>query len=540
MKVFRSAELQFGPQARLQSRARTRVWLLVALLSSANLVAAQDVRKPAVAGDFYPADATKLRAALQAMLATAQPPRGPRPVALIVPHAGYVFSGQIAADAYRQAADQPYDTVVILGTNHTDPTFDRVGVHRGAGFRTPLGTAAIDQALAKALMQEDPDVVWNNRVHEHEHSVEVQVPFVQHVFPGARILPIVVGAPDRQMCTRLGLALAKVLQGRRALVVASSDLSHYPNAVDARRADRETLDAIASLDAAKVQATLQRLLQRNVPQLVTGACGEAPILAVLEAARALGATRGTIVSYANSADSPAGEPSRVVGYGAVVLAGGGPPTDAAAMNVWGPASAGPAADGVARDGLSGADAATPLTPADRRALVDYARHTVRQFVTTGTAPLSRVTDARMLRRQGVFVTLKKRGRLRGCIGRIVADGPLHWLVGAMALQAATSDPRFKSVRPDELPQIEVEVSLLTPPREIAAATDIVVGRDGVILIKDGRSAVFLPEIPVEQGWSRDELLDNLCLKAGLQRGDWRRGARLGTFQTQVIREADFR
>ena len=486
-----------------------------------------DVRPPAVAGGFYPAEAGKLRAAIEAYLASAQPPRGAAPVAIVVPHAGYVFSGQITADAFKQAAGQPYDTVVILGTNHTDPVFDRIAAYPGAGFRTPLGTASIDQAALAALMKDDPDVVWNARPHEREHSVEVQVPFVQYLFPAAKIVPLVIGTPDAAMCERLGRSLAKVLQGRRALIVASSDLSHYPAVSDARRADRETLETIASLDAARMRATLARHVERGVPQLVTGACGEAPILVAIAAARALGVTRGTIVSYANSADSPAGDPSRVVGYGAVTMAPGLPPPGAAS-------------DGASLDGPVAADLSAPLTLGDKRALVRHARDTITRIVRTDTAPLSRGIEARLMREQGVFVTLRKHGELRGCIGRIIPDGPLHWLVGAMALQAATNDPRFDPVRADELNQIELDVSILTTPREIARPGDIVIGRDGVILSKNGRSAVFLPEVAVEQGWSRDEMLDNLCLKAGLPRGSWRTGAKLATFQSMLIRETDVR
>jgi AmmeMemoRadiSam system protein A len=311
------------------------------------------------------------------------------------------------------------------------------------------------------------------------------------------------------------------------LVVASSDLSHYPSASDARRADLETLEAIASLDAARVRTTLAQHVERRVPQLVTGACGEAPILVAIAAARALGITRGTIVSYANSADSPAGDPSRVVGYGAVMMAPGQPPPGAVP-------------DGASLDGPAAADLSAPLTLADKKALVRYARDTVTRIVRTDTTPLSRGAGARLMREQGVFVTLRKHGELRGCIGRIIPDGPLHWLVGAMALQAATNDPRFDPVRADELNQIELDVSILTTPREIARLGDIVIGRDGVILSKNGRSAVFLPEVAVEQGWSRDEMLDNLCLKAGLPRGGWRTGARLATFQSMLIRESDVR
>jgi len=476
------------------------------------------VRPPAVAGQFYPRDANALGEAIDTYLASARAPSAARPVALVVPHAGYAFSGQIAADAYRQAVGHDYDTVVILGTNHTDASFRRIALYRGRGFRTPLGVAEIDTALAAALVGEDPDVVWHNETHAHEHSVEVQVPFVQRLFPGAKILPLVVATPDPGVCARLGRALARLVGDRRALIVASSDLSHYPAAPDARRIDRETLGAIARMDATAVETTLADAPRRGVHELVTGACGEAPILVAIAAAHALGVTHGRIVSYANSADSPAGDPRRVVGYGAVAFASGD--------------------DGLNGDGGVGpvaAGTAAPLSDGDKRALLDYAKQTIERFVRTGTAPLSRDVDAALLQRRGAFVTLREHGELRGCVGRLIPDGPLHWLVGAVALQAATSDPRFSPVRTKELANLEVEVSILTPLREIASPAEIVLGRDGVVMVKDGKSAVFLPEVAADEGWSRDMLLDNLSLKAGLPADAWRAGARFAVFQSEIVK-----
>lgn len=479
--------------------------------------AAQDaVRPPAVAGSFYPDDAGALRAAIDAYLLTARPPAGEQPLALVVPHAGYVFSGQIAADAWRQAQPFDYDTIVILAPNHAE-AFDGIGLFRGAGFRTPLGVAAIDLALAGALVNEDDDVRWRDSVHAKEHAIEVQLPFVQRLYPDARILPIVVATRDPARLARLGETIARLLAGRRALIVASSDLSHYPTVADASRLDRATLDAIATLDPAVVRKVVDAAPRSGAAEVVTGACGEAPVLAAMAAARAMGATRARVVSYANSGDSPAGDPARVVGYGAVAMDAGG--TAAPAL-----------------DGAETSNAGDALTDDDRRELLRYARQTIDRFVTTGTAPLSRDTAPRLLRRQGAFVTIKKDGALRGCIGRLIPDGPLHWLVGAVALEAAVADPRFRPVRPGELGRLEIEVSLLTTPRQVAGPDDLVPGRDGVVLAKDGKSAVFLPEVAADEGWSRDQWLDALSEKAGLDRGAWHDGALLFAFRTEVIRE----
>jgi AmmeMemoRadiSam system protein B len=218
-------------------------------------------RPPAVAGRFYPGATDALGGAVRAYLEDAVEPRAGRPVGIIAPHAGYIYSGQIDADAYRQVMDQDYDVVVLLGTNHTTAGFRGVSVYQGAGYRTPLGLAEIDRDLAARLVAMDDSFTFDPEVHRAEHSIEVQVPFVQVALPGVKILPAVVGTPDPALCRRFGKALAELLRDRRPLIVASSDLSHYPGYADAVAADRATLDAIATLNPEVVRATIQRQIR---------------------------------------------------------------------------------------------------------------------------------------------------------------------------------------------------------------------------------------------------------------------------------------
>ena len=480
------------------------------------------VRPPAVAGQFYPADPPALRAALDGFLRDAVAPRVEGLVALVVPHAGYVFSGQIAADAYRQAAASPVDTVVILGTNHTSGTFRRVSVYPGDGYRTPLGVARVDRDLAAALVREG-GAVFDDSLHAGEHSVEVQVPFVQRVFPGAAIVPVVVGAPDPEACRRFGRALAALSAGRRLLIVASSDLSHYPERRVAADVDRRTLEAIAGMDLDALAGMEARASGAAIRGVSTCACGEGPIRVAIEAARALGALRGTVVSYANSGDTAIGDPDRVVGYGSVVFSRGEAGADLRALKA------------------EAADPVGALDAADKALLLRLARETVTRFLKTGTVPLPRGGSARLLRESGAFVTLKSHGELRGCIGRIQPDGPLIRLVGSLALESAFRDSRFKPVSVGELQDIAIEVSVLTPLAPVASPDDVKPGRDGVVLRVGDRSAVFLPQVATEQGWNRTELLDNLALKAGLSPGAWRdRRAALLTFRADVFDESSLK
>lgn len=479
------------------------------------------VRAPAVAGQFYPADAGQLTAAVRAFLADAKPALA-RPVGLVVPHAGYRYSGQIAADGWAQARGQDYDLIVLLGTNHTTAGFSGASVYTGAGLRTPLGVARVDTKAAAALLAAGGDFNAEPRVHEREHSIEVQVPFAQVLFPGVALLPIVVGSEDARVCARIGRTLAHALAGRRPLVVASSDLSHYPDAEGSRASDHAVLAAIARLDPAGVQAAMETQMNAGHRGLETCACGAGAVMAAMEAARALGAVRGTVISWANSGEVPPNDRSRVVGYGAVSFGGAG--SGSGSGTPPGPP-----------------DADAPLDAAAKRALLQLARETLeRWFATGGTVPLPRDLPEATRVPRGAFVTLFEAGELRGCIGRMTPDQPLAATVQAMALAAAFEDPRFAPVVEGELKTIEIEVSVLTPLAPISGPEAIVVGRDGVQIRKDGRTAVFLPQVAPEQGWDRTALLENLCRKAGLPADAWKSGARFWTFQSIHFRESQQR
>lgn len=479
------------------------------------------VRPPAVAGQFYPADAAALQRAVDTLVSHARPPLAGDVVAVVAPHAGYVFSGQIAADALTYLRAVRPEVVVVLGANHTAPAVRGVAVYAGTSFRTPLGEIAIDREVTDALLESGPGVSADAAPHASEHSIEVQLPFVQVLAPRARMVAAIVGTQDPSETGRFGRALATAVKGRRALVVASSDLSHYPSAQDASAMDRRTLDEIAHMDASALVAWAHDAVAARTPQVVTAACGLGPVLAAIGAARALGATQATVVSYANSGDVATGDADRVVGYGAVIFH-----RDAAR------ATAPPA-----REAPRPAAATAPLSPPERQALLHLARATFAQFLQSEALPLPRDLPASLdARRQGAFVTLRAGGQLRGCIGRVEGDGPLPALVSRVAFDAAFRDTRFPPVRREELDQLEVEVSLLTPPRTIATPAEVVVGRDGVILRKAGRSAVFLPQVATEQGWTRRQLLDRLCEKAGLAAACWHEGASLLTFQAEAFGE----
>ena len=287
--------------------------------------------------------------------------------------------------------------------------------------------------------------------------------------------------------------------------------------------DLPVLDAMITLDPQNVQDTIRTQMGRRLPNLHTCACGEGPVMAAMVAARALGAEGGRLVSYAHSGDTIIGEQNRVVGYGAVVLTAEPERYDSRSLERPAPVTA-----------------ETNLRPEDKKALLAFARESITRYLTTQTLPLARGFAPLMQQPRGVFVTLKKKGQLRGCIGRMVPDMPLGKLVGSMALQSAFQDPRFSPVSAAELKDLEVEISVLTPMKPVSGYQDIVVGRDGVVLSKDGHSAVFLPQVAPEQGWDRDTMLDHLSMKAGLSQNAWRQGAQFSTFQAIVFHEGEFK
>ncbi|MBP9020087.1 MAG: AmmeMemoRadiSam system protein B [Syntrophobacterales bacterium] len=503
---------------------RTGVLIVVISLAVACLAGKEPVtdrvREPVVSDKFYPASPGCLRASIERFMQEAVPVQVKEPVAVIVPHAGYIFSGQVCADGYRQVSGRRYETVVILGANHSDRRFEKISVYSGSAFRTPLGVAEVDRAMAAKIVEADRDCVFDDSVHEREHSVEVQVPFIQVLLPGAKVLPVVVGSTDVGLCRRFGEVLAGVVKGSRTLIVASSDLSHYPEAKDAVRVDAETLAAVVGLDAGVLHEKVGTLMKSGVENLVTCACGEGPIMAAMEAAKALGARGGAVVSYHHSGDIPIGEGKGVVGYAAVALG------EKRALK--------------AREKTPDASAPLFLFPSDKKTLLAFARKSIARFMETRTLPLARGFDPRLSTPRGVFVTLMKRGELRGCIGHVPPDTPLVNLVGAMAVKAAFGDPRFEPLGEEELDTVEIEISLLTKPKDVGGVGDVVIGRDGVILQKEGRAALFLPQVAPQQGWGREETLEHLCLKAGLEKWCWKEGAKLSTFQAVVFGEKGFR
>ncbi|MCX6348636.1 MAG: AmmeMemoRadiSam system protein B, partial [Candidatus Aureabacteria bacterium] len=453
-----------------------------------------------------------------------------RIVAVIAPHAGYPYSGPIAAAAFRQIEGRKVSTVLLLGCSHR-AAFRGVAVYPGDGFRTPLGVVPVDTELAGWFQKQDPRFTAPREAHDQEHSLEVELPFLQKAIPGFKIVPLLIGEVDRGARERLGEVMAEALRNDPdALVVCSTDMTHYPPYQDANRIDRETLEAIRAMDMDKVLAITAQSARSSVPNLVCTLCGENAVLATMKAASLLGAKEGTLVDYANSGDAPIGDKSRVVGYGAVVFSLPAVPTPAA-----GPLHSPVAMEEKMPDKNKIEEG---LSPAARKRLLTIAREALNAVLNGKPLPNTGADDAELQSRRGMFVTLTKYGDLRGCMGHFDQDVPLYELAARQAVVSATEDPRFPPVSPAELKDLAIEISVLSIPQKVASCNDIVVGTHGVILRKGFRGATFLPQVAPEQGWDRDEMLTQLSLKAGLSPDAWKEGASFQVYTAQVFGEGE--
>ena len=466
--------------------------MMVFLLLSA--IAFSGVRPPAVSNMFYPGDSAVLYDSVQKMLNdAAQQEIYGNIIALIAPHAGYRYSGSVAAEAFKQVYGKHYDVVVVLGVAHRYP-LRTISVAPYTAYRTPLGTIPIDTALAKQLIA-DGVVDTVRQAHVKEHSIEVELPFLQVALSGDfKLLPIIVGYTG-EICRYRDFAdaLAKALKGKNYLIVMSTDLSHYHDIRTCERLDKATIDAIASMDPVE--------LYRGYFDKKYELCGIFPVTAGLFLVHKLGASGIKFLKYYNSAPTT-GDSSRVVGYTAFA---------------------------VYRNEL--------LTQSERQFLLKVAREAILAKLNGEPLPDYDVKDQKLLEMRGVFVTLTENGALRGCIGRHVSNEPLWRTVQEMAVAAAFEDPRFRPLQKSEFDKIKIEISIYTtPPHPIESYKKYIPGLHGIILSKAGHHATYLPEVPIDQCWTREQTLSHLSIKAGLPPDAWREGARFMVYTTYKFSE----
>jgi len=501
------------------------------------------VRPGVLAGTWYDADPDRLRATVDRFLQEAGDvsPSAGEVVGLVVPHAGYVYSGQCAAHGYCTVAGRSFRRVILLGPSHTTGCRGLVMPEADA-FETPLGRLSVDQAACRFL---EGQVLFSRGAlpHEREHALEIQLPFLQRVLePGFMILPLVVGHLSGDDYARAAEAL-RPLCDQETLVVVSSDFTHYGASFDYLPFTDDVQQNLEKLDGGAVERILDLDLDGFLAyQHDTGAtiCGFRPI-GVLISIFGDGWDRGTVavdnLHYTTSGHST-GDWRHVVSYQALAVR-----SDTA--------NAPPAREGeTAADGESPDMKAAPsVAPAEERSsdltreeqdlLLGLARETLRLHVLEERRPTAgrgEMLPPVLSEHRGAFVTLHKGGRLRGCIGYIQARKPLWETVVDNTINAASGDPRFSPVEARDLTDLHIEISVLSPLEKLDGPDQVEVGRHGLYIVKGFSSGLLLPQVPEEQGWDRQTYLENLCLKAGLDRQDYRRGAELYGFTAQVFGE----
>jgi MEMO1 family protein len=478
------------------------VALFVIVLKEIGLSAEQKIRPAYVAGGFYPADANELGKMIDGFLAQASPEKlDGSLVALICPHAGYQFSGGVAAYSYAQLKGRSYDRVVVLAPSHYE-SFPFSSIYDGEAYRTPLGDVPVDHDFAAKLTKLSSSIKISERGHGEEvvqggrygeHALEDQLPFLQRVLGQFKMVPIIMGDPRYDACRALGIALAKAVQGTNTLILVSSDLSHYHPYDEAEQMDHQILKTIEEWD----YFTLEQNTERDIWH---GPCGGGPIVAAMIAAERLGAHHAQILKYANSGDVT-GEKSRVVGYGAVALV---------------------AANGKENKKHERKSAEFSLAPAEKQELLKIARQSVEVAVREKKILPVPADEPEALRNaRGAFVTLKERGDLRGCIGYMSPVKPLAETVRDVAAFAALEDRRFRPVSEGELNILEYEISVLSPLRRVDDINQIHVGQHGLLIRKGEFEGVLLPQVPTEEGWDRKTFLEQVCVKAGLPEQAWK-------------------
>jgi len=436
-------------------------------------------RQPAVAGSFYPTDKGGLLKLVTEYFNKAPAVLKQQPLAVIVPHAGYVFSGSVAAAGYKQIdRNATFKHVFIIGSSHTT-YFEGASAYSIGDFITPLGKVEVD-TLTGWLVKKYGFISNDVQPHLKEHSIEVQLPFLQYWLKKPfSIVPIIIGGESTITCSQMASALEPFLNSDNLFII-STDFSHYPDYNDSSISDSIMANAILTNSS---KAFLKAKLKdegKNTPNLETAMCGWTSVLTLLDITGKHPDFVYQKILHKNSGDSEYGDKNKVVGYYAIGLVQN-KSKDAVGFN---------------------------LTDDDKTVLLKIARSTIRDYIKNKKMPEidKKLLSSNLSIPAGAFVTLKKKDELRGCIGSFQATGPLYNTVQSMAIAASTQDSRFEPVKPSEIDNLSIEISVLTPMKKIKSIAEIEMGKHGIYIVKGDRSGTFLPQVATETHWTKEEFL----------------------------------
>jgi AmmeMemoRadiSam system protein B/AmmeMemoRadiSam system protein A len=450
------------------------------------------IRKAAVAGQFYEADPDKLRKEVSSYLGVVKPAKG-QVLGVLAPHAGYAYSGATAGAAFSFLKDMDFDTVVIIGTGHTE-TVKGAAIMTEGVFETPLGRVEIDAVLARILLASSKLFEDRPSAHAREHSIEVELPFLQTLGKPFKLVPVVANTDDVKTLEEIGRLIGKTLKGRKAVICVSSDLSHYPPGPVAEMSDLSLLEAFATAvrnrDMGYFGLANALLSEKSSACMDTAACGFSAMVIGAAACLEAGANDFQLLKYTHSG-MISGQAGGVVGYGAGLFTAGGRPEPR----------------------ILGEKVKAGLL-ALARASIDSRLKKIK----VAPPPLSACPEFNQP--AAVFVTLTKKGALRGCIGTMTPGQLLSDAVAHFAAASAFEDSRFPQLSRAEMAEVRIEISVLSPLRRVDSWKDVEEGRHGVYVQKGRLGGTYLPQV-WEHFDSKEKFLSSLCLeKAGLPPDAW--------------------
>ena len=465
------------------------------MMTSCNEQKTPVVRPATQANRFYTSNPEELSQEVDSFLALHSSRTTYQNVAaLIVPHAGYYFSGNVAASAYMTLnPKKSYKRIFLLGPSHHEWLNGASVNSKVDYYATPLGNVKVDRETAQQLIDADSVFSYKAAAHAQEHCLEVQLPFLQRRLDEVPpIVPIIISTNDYSKLKRMAEMLRPYFTDDNLFII-SSDFSHYPSYEDAYEVDTKTGKAIETGDVEQLIATIENNADSGKRNLATSACGEFPIITLMLMLNHNYEIKHLM--YQNSGDIDNHDHSRVVGYHAFAFL---------------------------RKQIS--ETEFTLTDADKKQLKEIALQSIKDSL--DSKPIARPTLHSQLSilnsKCGAFVSLHKYGRLRGCIGHFGEDYPLHEIVAEMARAAAFEDPRFTPVTREELDDIDIEISVLTPMRRIQSIDEFELHRHGIYIRKGFRSGTFLPQVADEVNWTKEEFIGHCSQdKAGLGWDGWR-------------------
>ncbi|MDZ7738726.1 MAG: AmmeMemoRadiSam system protein B [Bacteroidales bacterium] len=479
-------------------------------------------REPVVAGSFYPAAESELITTVNmhfdeaSELSSFSLKKGERVRAVIAPHAGYVFSGTVAAAAFGAIPrGAQYDNIFLIGSSHR-ASFPGASVYNQGNYRTPLGTVQVNTGIADKLISNSEVFSYHRNAHTGEHSLEVQLPFLQqHLGKNIRIVPVIIGTHNSKICREIASALQEWFTGDNLFVI-SSDFSHYPPFEDATELDKITAEALMTGNAGTFLKTLEKNSDSDIRGLATSMCGWTSGLVLLHMAEKEAGLDFRHIMYRNSGHSKYGDNSGVVGYHAIVIVGNSTEQSVSTKNNENTE--------VSESTQKGESTAFSINHKDQVYLLNIARETLDNILNNKAEPECQESElpAALLDELGAFVSIYKNGKLRGCVGRFMPPDPLCQTVQSMARAAAFNDSRFDPLKKEELDDISIEISVLSPLKKIEDIEEIELGKHGVYLKKGYRSGTFLPQVAKGRDWTLTDFLGHIARdKAGLGWTGWK-------------------